>query len=167
MSRTFMKVVCLGAFALAFSAVFATDAATLQVAISGSDVNVTAPAGALDDTSKIYLAWGATDFGDDMASWPSANRALYSGAVSSAAATYTFDGTGIPAGSIVRAFATSDIRLIDSWVKIAANQYINTGILGIRRRFQVPLRWHEHGRCLFVCHRERSGPVYDRQIQQR
>jgi hypothetical protein len=91
-------------------------------------VNVTAPAGALDDTSKIYLVWGATDFGDDMASWPSANRALYSGAVSSAAATYTFDGTGIPAGSIVRAFATSDIRLIDSWVKIAANQYIDTGI---------------------------------------
>ena len=122
MSRTFMKVVCLGAFALAFSAVFATDAATLQVAISGSDVNVTAPAGALDDTSKIYLVWGATDFGDDMASWPSANRALYSGAVSSAAATYTFDGTGIPAGSIVRAFATSDIRLIDSWVSLGNGQ---------------------------------------------
>ena len=128
MSRTSMKAVCLGAFALACSSLFAANAATLQVAISGSDVNVTAPAGALDDTSKIYLVWGATDFGDDMASWPSANRALYSGAVSSAAATYTFDGTGIPAGSIVRAFATSDIRLIDSWVKIAANQYINTGI---------------------------------------
>ena len=128
MSRTSMKAVCLGAFALACSSTFAANAATLQVAISGSDVNVTAPAGALDDTSKIYLVWGATDYGDDMASWPSANRALYSGAVSSAAATYTFDGTGIPVGSIVRAFATSGIRLIDSWVKIAANQYINTGI---------------------------------------
>ena len=143
MSRTSMKAVCLGAFALAFSAVFATDAATLQVAISGSDVNVTAPAGALDDTSKIYLVWGATDFGDDMASWPSANRALYSGAVSSAAATYTIDGSGIPAGSIVRAFAISDIRLIDSWVKLAANQYIDTGVkgtdaYGVELKFRLP-----------------------------
>ena len=36
---------------------------------------------------------------------------------------------GIPAGSVVRAIVASDVRLIDSWVKVAGNQYIDTGIV--------------------------------------
>lgn len=108
---------------------FGANVADLAISLSGDTVSVTAPAGALDDTSKLYLAYDSSDRGDDLSAWPAANRMLYSGTVTSAAATYQFDGSGIPAGMIVRALATSDTRLINSWVKIAGNQYIDTGIV--------------------------------------
>lgn len=111
---------------------FPAGAATLKVEIKGGAVNVTAPAYAIDDTSKLYLVWDTEDHGDDLSSWPTENRAIYSGAVSSAAATYTFDAVklGIPVASKVRAFAVSDIRLIDGWVSLGNGQYIDTGIKG-------------------------------------
>ena len=130
MNRTSMKAVCLGAFALAFSAVFATDAATLQVAISGSALRVAVPANAYDDTSKLYIVWGVADHGAEISAWPLANRRAYSGALSASAATYEISADGIPAGSVVRAIVTSDVRLIDGWVSLGNGQYVNTGIKG-------------------------------------
>ncbi|MBO7683765.1 MAG: hypothetical protein J6T51_03465 [Kiritimatiellae bacterium] len=108
---------------------FGANVADLAISLSGDTVNVTVPAGALDTTSKLYLAYDSSDRGDDLSAWPAANRILYSGAVTSAAATYQFDGSGIPAGMIVRAFATSDTRLINSYVKLQGNQYIDTGVV--------------------------------------
>lgn len=107
---------------------FGANLVDLAISLSGDTVNVTAPAGALDTTSKLYLAYDSSDRGDDLSAWPVANRILYTGTVTSAAATYQFDGSGIPAGMIVRAFATSDTRLINSYVKLQGNQYIDTGV---------------------------------------
>ena len=130
MSRTSMKAVCLGAFALAFSAVFATDAATLQVSLSGGALRVAVPANAYDDTSKLYIVWGAADHGAEISAWPLANRRAYAGTLSASAATYEISADGIPAGSVVRAIVTSDVRLIDGWVSLGNGQYVNTGIKG-------------------------------------
>ena len=142
MSRTSMKAVCLGAFALAFSAVFATDAATLQVSLSGDTFTVSVPANSYDDTSKLYLVWGAIDCGEKISAWPRANRLEYSGAISATAATYQFSAAGIPAGSVVRAIVSSDVRLIDSWVSLGSGQYVNTGIKGnAAYGAEVKFRW--------------------------
>lgn len=130
MSRTFMKVVCLGAFALACSSHFAANAATLQVSLSGGALRVAVPANAYDDTSKLYIVWGAADHGAEISAWPLANRRAYAGALSASAATYEISADGIPAGSVVRAIVTSDVRLIDGWVSLGNGQYVNTGIKG-------------------------------------
>ena len=130
MSRTSMKAVCLGAFALACSSLFAANAATLQVAISGGALRVAVPANAYDDTSKLYIVWGAADHGAEISAWPLANRRAYAGALSASAATYEISADGIPAGSVVRAIVASDVRLIDGWVSLGNGQYVNTGVKG-------------------------------------
>ena len=109
---------------------FAVEPVALPLALQGNDVVVTVPANTLYDTSRLYLVWGAADCGSDVSAWPVANRLQYSGTLTPAGGTITFDGSGIPAGSIVRAIATSDIRLIGSWVKLETNKYIDTGVKG-------------------------------------
>ncbi len=137
-----MKAVCLGAFALACSSLFAANAATLQVSLSGDTFTVSVPANSYDDTSKLYLVWGAIDCGEKISAWPRANRLEYSGAISATAATYQFSADGIPAGSVVRAIVTSDVRLIDSWVSLGSGQYVNTGIKGnAAYGAEVKFRW--------------------------
>lgn len=127
-----LKDAILGVMPFVCACLFTADAATLKVDVKGGAVTVTAPAGALDDASKIYLVWDTEDRGDEMSAWPQENRAAYSGTVSSAAATYTFDAVelGIPVGSKIRAFATSPIHLIDGWVSLGNGQYVDTGIKG-------------------------------------
>ncbi len=106
------------------------DYAGIAIARAGNTLNVSVPANTCDDTSKLYLVWDESDRGTELASWPQANRLEYGGALSSAAAICQFDASGIPGGSIVRAIATSDIRLIDGWVSLGNGQYVNTGIKG-------------------------------------
>ena len=106
------------------------DAAALSVSLSGDTFTVSVPANSYDDTSKLYLVWGACDCGEKISAWPQANRLPYNGAISATAATYQFSATGIPAGSVVRAIVASDVRLIDSWVSLGNGQYVNTGIKG-------------------------------------
>ena len=105
------------------------DAAALSVSLSGDTFTVSVPANSYDDTSRLYLVWGAGDCGENISAWPQANRRAYNGTISASAATYPFSAAGIPAGSVVRAIVASDVRLIDSWVKVAGNQYIDTGIV--------------------------------------
>ncbi len=105
------------------------DATALSVSLSGDTFTVSVPANSYDDTSKLYLVWGTCDCGEKISAWPQANRLPYNGAISATAATYQFSATGIPAGSVVRAIVASDVRLIDSWVKLVGNQYIDTGIV--------------------------------------
>ena len=109
---------------------FAVEPVALPLALDGDNVVVTVPANTLYDTSCLYLVWGAADCGSEVSAWPVANRIQYSGTLTPAGGTITFDGSGIPAGSIVRAIATSDIRLIGSWVKLETNKYIDTGVKG-------------------------------------
>ena len=106
------------------------DAAALSVSLSGDTFTVSVPANSYDDTSKLYLVWGAIDCGEKISAWPRANRLLYDGSISATAATYPFSTNGIPAGSIVRAIVSSDVRLIDSWISLGNGQYVNTGIKG-------------------------------------
>lgn len=110
------------------------DVAALTATISGNDVSVTVPAGVLDDTSALYLVWDDVDHGEKLADWPTANRIAYSGspAVSSSAATYTLSKAGVPSGAYMRIIATSDVRLIDGYVKLGAYQYVNTGVSATR-----------------------------------
>ena len=107
---------------------FAVEPAALTLAMDGNNIIVTVPANTLYDTSRLYLVWGAADCGSDVSAWPVANRIQYSGTLTTAGGTATFDGSGIPAGSVVRAIATSDVRLIGSWVKLENKNYIDTGI---------------------------------------
>ena len=106
------------------------DTTTLSVSLSGDTFTVSVPANSYDDTSKLYLVWGTCDCGEKISAWPSANRLAYNGAISATAATYQFSATGIPAGSVVRAIVSSDVRLIDSWISLGSGQYVNTGIKG-------------------------------------
>ena len=106
------------------------DATTLSVSLSGDTFTVSVPANSYDDTSKLYLVWGTCDCGEKISAWPQANRLAYNGAISATAATYQFSTNGIPAGSIVRAIVSSDVRLIDSWVSLGSGQYVNTGVKG-------------------------------------
>ena len=107
---------------------FAVEPTALTLAMDGNNIIVTVPANTLYDTSRLYLVWGAADCGSDVSAWPVANRIQYSGTLTTAGGTATFDGSGIPAGSVVRAIATSDVRLIGSWVKLENKNYIDTGI---------------------------------------
>lgn len=102
----------------------------LTATISGNDVSVTVPEGALDDTSALYLVWDDVDHGEKLADWPTENRILYSGspAVSSSAETYTLSKAGVPSGAYMRIIATSNVRLIDGYVALNDTQYINTGV---------------------------------------
>ena len=102
----------------------------LTATISGNDVSVTVPEGALDDTSALYLVWDDVDHGEKLADWPTANRIAYDGspAVSSSAATYTLSKAGVPSGAYMRIIATSNVRLIDGYVALKDTQYINTGV---------------------------------------
>ena len=124
--RAAIAAICVAAATLAF----AVEPVALPLALQGNNVVVTVPANTLYDTSRLYLVWGAADCGSDVSAWPVANRIQYSGTLTPAGGTITFDGSGIPAGSIVRAIATSDIRLIGGWVKMETNQYIDTGVKG-------------------------------------
>ena len=117
-----------GAVAAAFST-RAAEPAALTLALQGDNVVVTVPANALDDTSRLYLVWDGVDCGADLSAWPAAKRIQHDGTLTSAGGAISFDGSGIPAGSIVRAIAMSDVRLIGGWVKLAGNQYIDTGIV--------------------------------------
>ena len=119
----------IAAISVAAAAPSYADATTLSVSLSGDTFTVSVPANSYDDTSKLYLVWGTCDCGEKISAWPQANRHPYNGAISATAATYQFSAEGIPAGSVVRAIVTSDVRLIDSWVKLAGNQYIDTGIV--------------------------------------
>lgn len=114
------------------------DVAALTTTISGNDVSVTVPAGVLDDTSALYLVWDDVDHGEKLADWPTANRIAYSGspAVSSSAGTYALSKAGVPNGAYMRVIATSDVRLIDGYVKLGKDQYkdqyVNTGVSATR-----------------------------------
>ncbi len=119
----------------------ASDLGSLTISLDGVNVAVKAEDGVLNDTSKLYLVWDDIDHGIDFASWPESNRILYTGAVASPEATYTIEKTGVPNGSVMRVFATSDVRTIDGWVRMVENQYIDTGIIatdtyGIELRFR-------------------------------
>ena len=128
-TSSFARVVALVLAGAVFSA-RAAEPAALTLALQGDNVVVTVPANALYDTSRLYLVWGAADCGSNVSAWPVGNRIQYSGTLTPAGGTITFDGSGIPAGSIVRAIATSDVRLIGGWVKMETNQYIDTGVKG-------------------------------------
>lgn len=128
---TALRALCLAAGALAASlppAASGEDA--LNVLADGGNITVSVPANSYDDTSKLYLVWSDGDLGDKFSAWPLANRRAYAGTLSSAAATYQISADGIPAGSVVRAIVTSDVRLIDGWVSLGSGQYVNTGIKG-------------------------------------
>lgn len=128
---TALRALCLAAGALAASlppAALGED--VLNVLADGGNITVSVPANSYDDTSKLYLVWSDGDLGDKFSAWPLANRRAYAGALSSAAATYQISADGIPAGSVVRAIVTSDVRLIDGWVSLGSGQYVNTGIKG-------------------------------------
>ena len=116
--------------AAVFSPSMAADVVALTVAVSGNDVSVSVPAGVLDETSGLYLVWDTDDHGSNVENWPAANRIAYSGtpAVSSAAATYTLSKATVPAKAFMRVIATSNVRLIGGYVKLGANQYVNTGV---------------------------------------
>ena len=116
--------------AMAPSPAWAADVAALPVAVNGSDVSVSVPAGLLDDSSALYLVWDTDDHGPNLLTWPAENRIAYSGvpAVSSAAATYTFSKATVPAGAFMRVIATSNVRLIGGYVKLGAYQYVNTDV---------------------------------------
>ena len=103
---------------------------TLAVSLSGGALRVAVPANAYDDTSKLYIVWGAADHGAEISAWPLANRRAYAGTLSASAATYEISADGIPAESVVRAIVTSDVRLIDGWVSLSNGQYVDTGIKG-------------------------------------
>lgn len=67
--------------AVATSAILPVRAGeTLAVTLSGDNVTVTASAGALDDTSQLYLVYDSVDHGRKLSAWPAANRLQYSGA---------------------------------------------------------------------------------------
>ncbi len=108
----------------------AADLGSLTISLEGDNVAVKASDGVLNDTSTIYLVWDNLDHGTDFASWPESNRIIYTGTVAAPEATYTFNKDTIPVGSVMRAFATSDVRLIDGWIRMAQDQYIDTGIIG-------------------------------------
>ena len=128
-SLLYRKIICALALVGAAFLARATEPAALTLALQGNNVVVTVPANnTLYDTSRLYLVWDGVDHGADLSAWPAAKRMQYDGTISTAASTCQFSTNGIPAGSIVRAIATSDVRLINSWVKIAGNQYIDTGI---------------------------------------
>lgn len=120
--------------AAVFSPAMAADVVALTVAVSGNDVSVSVPAGVLDDTSALYLVWDVADRGSKLENWPAENRVAYSGtpAVSSAAATYTLSKAAVPAKAFMRVMATSDVRLLNGWVKLGAYQYLNTGVSATR-----------------------------------
>ena len=120
----------MAASAMCLSSAKAEVSPTLGITLSGDTLEVAVPANSYDDTSKLYLVWGAGDCGEKISAWPRANRREYSGTLASTAATYQFSAAGIPAGSVVRAIVTSDVRLIDSWISLGNGQYINTGIKG-------------------------------------
>jgi hypothetical protein len=130
--------------AAVFSPSIAADVAALTVSVNGDDVSVSIPTGVLEDSSALYLVWDLADRGSNLESWPVENRIAYSGtpAVSSAAATYTLSKATVPAKAFMRVIATSNVRLIDGWVKLGAYQYLNTGVsatlvhgLGIKYRY--------------------------------
>ena len=129
--------------ATAISPSFA-DTPALSVSLNGDTFTVSVPANAYDDTSKLYLVWGAGDCGEKISAWPRANRREYAGAISTSAATYSFSTNGIPAGSVVRAIVTSDVRLIDSWVSLGNGQFIDTGVKG-NEAYGVELKFRRTG----------------------
>ena len=120
------------------------DEPTLALSRSDGAITVSVPANSYDDTSKLYLVWGSGDSGEKFSAWPRTNHLEYNGAISSAAATYQFSDAGIPAGSVVRAIVTSDVRLIDGWVSLGDGQYINTGIKG-NAAYGVDFRYRRTG----------------------
>ena len=128
------RLVMIGATAFAVSllspAMLNAAVSPLQVSVSGDEVSVSVVENALDDTSKLYLVWDDADHGESLENWPAENRIAYSGdtAISSAAATYKFNKAGVPENVYLRVIATSDVRLIDGYVKLGANQYVNTGV---------------------------------------
>ncbi len=133
MHSTIIKLTCgrlaaIAATVCAMTSPLAAEVAALSVAVSGNDVTISVPADVLDSTSKLYLVWDTIDHGTKLDDWPSEKRIEYAGTVSSAAASYVMDRSSIPARAYVRAIATTDVRLIDGYVKIAHYQYVNTGV---------------------------------------
>ena len=100
----------------------------LALTDNGTSVTVSAPAGALDSSSRLYLVWDTQDHGADVSEWPVANRTEYTGTITAAAANYTISKAGVPNGSMMRAVSTCDVRLIDGWVKLGDKEYVNTGV---------------------------------------
>ena len=84
----------------------------------------------LDATSELWLVWDSADRGTNLSDWPVANRVQYTGMVPSADATYEFDRTRVPAGSVFRVIATSKARRLGEggYVYAGISQYINTGV---------------------------------------
>ena len=59
------------------AAVAAKAAMPISVAVDGSDVVASVPAGTLDETSTLYFVWDDVDHGTNLADWPAANRVKY------------------------------------------------------------------------------------------
>lgn len=124
-----LMMICVAVVALgAMSPMAVTaDVAELTLAIDGDSATVVAQAGALDPAdTRLYLVWDAENKGVALSAW--ANSIECTDTLSSDAATYTFDISGVGANSVMRALAVTDVRLIDGYVRLAANQYIDTGI---------------------------------------
>lgn len=124
-----LKMVVYSSLFAALSPSYAAEQ-TLAVSLNGGNIEVSVPANAYDDTSKLYVVWGVADHGAEISAWPLANRRACDGSLSASAATYQISADGIPAGSVVRAIVTSDVRLIDGYVSLGNEQYVNTGIKG-------------------------------------
>ena len=120
-----MKVAAVTVAITTFQAV--ADSA-LTIVPSGANINVSVPAGLLDGSSKLYLVWDTADRGYDLADWPSENRVEYDGAVSASAATYTMSLASVPANACARVITSPAVRLVDGYVHVGQNQYIDTGI---------------------------------------
>ena len=101
---------------------------SITVAKGGIDVSV--PAGTLSSVSELWLVWDSADRGAVLADWPVANRRKYSGATSSAAATYRFAKRGLPFKCVFRVIANEPTRLLGDggYVYAGTSQYIDTGI---------------------------------------
>lgn len=101
---------------------------SITVAKGGIDVSV--PAGVLSSVSELWLVWDSADRGAALADWPVANRRKYSGATSSAAATYRFAKGGLPFKCVFRVIANEPTRLLGDggYVYAGRNQYFDTGI---------------------------------------
>ena len=102
----------------------------MSITIAKDGIDVSVPAGVLSSVSELWLVWDSADRGAVLADWPVANRRKYSGATSSAAATYRFAKGGLPFKCVFRVIANEPTRLLGDggYVYAGASQYINTGI---------------------------------------
>ena len=123
-------MICAAIISMMMPIAVRADEAQLSFTVSGSTLTVAAPAGVLDKNTSLYLVWDSSNKGTELDKW--ANKIKYENSenpVSDSEAQYEFDISSVNPQSVMRVLALSEIQLIDGYISIGDNQYVDTGVL--------------------------------------